>query len=1577
MAAEYFLGNDPGQGAGIPLYPEDGIFDLDIEGTHEVSLDTSGWTIGIHRVGLRFMDDSNEWGSVRWLEIEILQQHLIPEPMTNASNAVSQVVTAEYFWNDDPGPGSGTPLNPADGTFDSDLESIMEMDLNVSGLSAGNHKVGIRFKDSMNQWSTVRWLEVEVLEQNLIPEPMTNATNAVSKVVTAEYFWNHDPGPGSGIPLDPADGAFDSDLESILEMDLNVSGLSADNHKVGIRFQDSMNQWSTVRWLEVEILEQNLTPEAQPTSRNTLSQLSAAEYFLNDEPEPGSGIPLSPADGAFDSDLESNLEMDLQLSDLSSGDHRIGVRYQDESGTWSAVSWLELTVNAPAGPTSEGLNSLSQLVAAEYFLNLDPGQGMGIALNAEDGAFNTDIEGNLELNLDTTGFPAGDHQLGLRYKDKAGNWSDVSWLFVEVNDADLSPESSPSHSSSMASLVSAEYFVDLDPGEGAGIALDAEDGFFNSEIESILELNLNVEGMSAGEHSLGIRYLDQTGNWSPSRRLHFTMVDEPFDLAPTDIHLSDSTVDENQAIGTRVGSFTATDPDSNATHSFSLVPGSGSIDNALFTIDGDGVLRTTAILDYETNPTRSIRVQAKNHLNAVFHKIFIIQVMDLPDNHVPVITSYEGNVSVELDVSEGQSFAAEVNATDADGNALIYSLDDGDDLAKFEINESSGVILFIESTSFRNPGDQDNDNTYVVTAKVTDGIYSAFQEFKITVRDYSAPVITLVGEADITHEAGVAFVDPGAVWADGPDANGTLLGQGILESDTPGIYSLTYDVEDEAGNQANTILRTITVQDTTAPLLSLIGETLVTVEVGEAYQDQGALWTDFIDGNGTLYAVESVNENLPGVYRLNYQKMDASGNLSTTLTRTVTVMDRTPPSLFLVGDANVTMEAGEAYSDPGALWTDVVDGNGTLFALESVNENVPGVYRLNYDKTDSAGNLATTLIRTVTVRDGTPPSLLLVGNANQTMEAGESYVDQGAVWTDIVDGNGTVFALESVKEKVPGVYLLNYDKMDLAGNLATSLTRTVTVRDSTAPTLFLIGDTNVTHEAGQLYTDKGAFWWDLVDGNGTVFSTEEVNENALGTYLLTYFHSDSSSNKSIELARSVKVTDSIAPEIILNGHPYITIWAGSEYVDKGAWWIDTFDGNGTIQAIGTVNSHQPGSYTLHYEYTDLAGNQAIPLQRIVSVVDVTEPILTLIGDANLQHEVGSPYFDQGAKWSDAQDGNGSVNAVGLVNFEKPGIYSLTYDFTDSAGNKAKTIRRIVTVIDSVPPEIILIGSSNVTHPKGEPYEDLGAYWTDNFDGNGTVQTIGFVNANKAGVYLLSYKFSDKAGNQANPVHRFVKVSEFAKSGRDFNLSNVILSKNKEIGGTVGNFESNGSSSSSASNFYLVDGQGGQHNHFFTIENKNSLSLSKSLQDEHQSTLSIRVKTIFNDYVSMEKVFSLKVENAANHLNNGTWDDLLQPMALGENWFFNHWFGNFWDSGSGWIFHSEHRWIYPFSRNGNYWLYLEHLGWLWTNSTYYGPSRDQSFLYSENFQSWIFYERTTGLYFIYARSIWLNLFGEEM
>ena len=43
---------------------------------------------------------------------------------------------------------------------------------------------------------------------------------------------------------------------------------------------------------------------------------------------------------------------------------------------------------------------------------------------------------------------------------------------------------------------------------------------------------------------------------------------------------------------------------------------------------------------------------------------------------------------------------------------------------------------------------------------------------------------------------------------------------------------------------------------------------------------------------------------------------------------------------------------------------------------------------------------------------------------------------------------------------------ITFDYTDTAGNIAATVTRTVVVEDSSAPIITLIGDTNVTHEAG-------------------------------------------------------------------------------------------------------------------------------------------------------------------------------------------------------------------------------------------------------------------------------------------------------------------------------------------------------------------------------------------------------------------------------------------------------------------------------------------------------------------------------
>ncbi len=89
--------------------------------------------------------------------------------------------------------------------------------------------------------------------------------------------------------------------------------------------------------------------------------------------------------------------------------------------------------------------------------------------------------------------------------------------------------------------------------------------------------------------------------------------------------------------------------------------------------------------------------------------------------------------------------------------------------------------------------------------------------------DTTAPVITLLGANPMTIEAGSTFTDPGAQVTDNVDATTTIYGTSTVNADVPGDYTVTYNHSDAAGNPAATVVRTVHVVDTTAPVITLVG----------------------------------------------------------------------------------------------------------------------------------------------------------------------------------------------------------------------------------------------------------------------------------------------------------------------------------------------------------------------------------------------------------------------------------------------------------------------------------------------------------------------------------------------------------------------------------------------------------------------------------------------------------------------------------------------------------------------------------------------------------------------------------
>jgi len=164
----------------------------------------------------------------------------------------------------------------------------------------------------------------------------------------------------------------------------------------------------------------------------------------------------------------------------------------------------------------------------------------------------------------------------------------------------------------------------------------------------------------------------------------------------------------------------------------------------------------------------------------------------------------------------------------------------------------------------------------------------------------------------------------------------------------------------------------ITIVKAEAPVITLLGETEVSLELGSTYTDTGATAVDNIDGDITanIAVVSTVDVNTVGTYTVTYNVSDAAGNAAIQVTRTVTITpDATIPIITLLGKAEVSLELGSTYTDAGATAADNIDGDLTanIAVVSTVDVNIVGTYTVTYNVSDAAGNAAVQVLRRVEV----------------------------------------------------------------------------------------------------------------------------------------------------------------------------------------------------------------------------------------------------------------------------------------------------------------------------------------------------------------------------------------------------------------------------------------------------------------------------------------------------------------------------------------------------------------------------------------------------------------------------------
>jgi len=228
---------------------------------------------------------------------------------------------------------------------------------------------------------------------------------------------------------------------------------------------------------------------------------------------------------------------------------------------------------------------------------------------------------------------------------------------------------------------------------------------------------------------------------------------------PTNLTLSNNTIAENQAIGTGIGTFTSTDPDTGNTFTYSLVTGTGSTDNALFAITGNQ-LQSNGIFDFETKNSYSIRVRTTDQGGLSYEKQLTIGVSNV--NETPTNLTLSNST-----VSENQILGTVIGnftTTDPDtGNTFTYSLVTG-------TGATDNSLFAITNNQLKTNSvfDYETKNSYSVRVKTTDqGGLSYEKQLTIGVNDLDEitgnPLINN-GRTPIVGTAGSDYIigGPGA-----------------------------------------------------------------------------------------------------------------------------------------------------------------------------------------------------------------------------------------------------------------------------------------------------------------------------------------------------------------------------------------------------------------------------------------------------------------------------------------------------------------------------------------------------------------------------------------------------------------------------------------------------------------------------------------------------------------------------------------------------------------------------------------------------------------------------------------------
>ena len=547
-----------------------------------------------------------------------------------------------------------------------------------------------------------------------------------------------------------------------------------------------------------------------------------------------------------------------------------------------------------------------------------------------------------------------------------------------------------------------------------------------------------------------------------------------------------------------------------------------------------------------------------------------------------------------------------------------------------------------------------------------------------------------------------------------------------------GTVHPTVTVVDDGGKE-DTASTTVNVSDTTDPTARLTAPSDVTV--GQQFTADGSNSTDntgiasyrwsFGDGTTATGATATHSYGSAGTYTVTLTVTDGAGNTDTASQQVnASAKPNQPPSASLsaspnvqtAGD-NVTFDASGSTDDSGITqyrWD--FDGNGSVDRTTSsaVVQHAyaeSGQYTATVTVVDGAGatDSASATVNVTNASDTTPPDAALSAsptkaglNETVSFDASGSSDNWGIVeyrWD--FEGDGSVDATTTSPTtthaySAAGSYDATVTVVDAAGNTDTANV-TVSVADRTPPTVraSVPGTVAVNHSAtfdASASTDNDRVdnvTWTFGDGTTATGATVQHAYDATGNYTVTVTVTDPAGNHNAT-TRTVRVVDhtlaanlSVDPGTADVGN---VVQLLANVVPNATYrWDFTGDGSVDLKTDGetaTYRYNRTGTY--HPRVTVEADGQTASDSATVNVIDNAAPDAnvsvpatvtvnqTFTADASASSDDGTI---AGYRWTFG-DGATATGQTATHAYAKTGIYYVTVNVTDAAGNSATDMARV-------------------------------------------------------------------------------------------------------------------------------------------------------------------------------------------------------------------------------------------------------------------------------------------------------------